>query len=76
LLLVGSAFVLLGIMHQLDTSTLGMVGGLLRVAFLLLGAGALLLGITAVRIERTVCPAVSAARLILADSATPPFMVR
>jgi hypothetical protein len=45
-LLVGSAFLLLGVVNQLDASTLGMAAGLLvRVAFLLIGAGALLLGV-------------------------------
>ena len=45
-LLVGSAFLLLGISNPLDASTLGMVVGLLvRVAFLLFGVGALLLGV-------------------------------
>jgi hypothetical protein len=45
-LLVGSAFLLLGIVHPPDTWPLGMVEGLVSVAFLLLGAGALLFGIT------------------------------
>jgi hypothetical protein len=45
-LLAGSTCLLLGIMDPLDAWALGMVEGLLvRVAFLLLGAGALLLGI-------------------------------
>jgi hypothetical protein len=45
-LLVGSAFLLLGIAHPPDAWTLNMVAGLLvRVAFLLLGVGALLLGV-------------------------------
>jgi hypothetical protein len=43
-LLVGSAFLLLGVANPLDTSTLGMVAGLLvRVALLLGGVAALLL---------------------------------
>jgi hypothetical protein len=45
-LLVASAFMLLGVANPPDTSTLGVVGGLLvKVAFLLLGIAALLLGI-------------------------------
>jgi hypothetical protein len=45
-LLVGSAFLLLGVGNPVDASTLGMVAGLLvRVALLLLGAAALLLGV-------------------------------
>jgi hypothetical protein len=45
-LLVGSAFLLLGIANPPAAWTLGMVGGLLvRVAFLLLGVAALLLGV-------------------------------
>jgi hypothetical protein len=45
-LLVGSAFLLLGVANPLDASTLGVVAGLLlRVAFMMLGAGALLLGV-------------------------------
>jgi hypothetical protein len=45
-LLVGSAFLLLGIAHPPDAWTLNMVAGLLvRVAFLLFGVGALLLGV-------------------------------
>jgi hypothetical protein len=44
--LVGSAFLLLGVANPLDAWKLGMVEGLLRVAFLALGVGALLLGIT------------------------------
>jgi hypothetical protein len=45
-LLVGSAFLLLGIANPPDAWTLGMVVGLLaRVAFLLLGVAALLLGV-------------------------------
>ena len=51
-LLVGSAFLLLGIANPLDAWTLGMVAGLLvRVAFLLLGVAALLLGV-AVLLDR------------------------
>ena len=47
-LLLGSAFVLLGVANPPDAWTLGMVAGLLvRVAFLLLGVGALLLGVAA-----------------------------
>lgn len=42
-LLVGSAFLLLGIAHPPDAWTLNMVAG--RVACLLLGVGALLLGV-------------------------------
>jgi hypothetical protein len=45
-LLVGSAFLLLGVANRPDPSTLGMVAGLMvRVAFLLLGVAALLLGV-------------------------------
>src|SRR5215217_4952766 len=45
-LLVGSAFLLLGVAKPPDAWTLGMVAGLLvRVAFLLLGVAALLLGV-------------------------------
>jgi hypothetical protein len=44
--LVGLAFLLLGVANPLDAWKLGMVEGLLRVAFLALGVGALLLGIT------------------------------
>jgi hypothetical protein len=45
-LLVGSAFLLLGIANPPDAWTLGMVGGLVvRAAFLLLGVAALLLGV-------------------------------
>lgn len=45
-LLVGSAFLLLGMAHPPDVWTLSMVAGLLvKVAFLLLGVAALLLGI-------------------------------
>jgi hypothetical protein len=40
--LVGSAFLLLGVANPLDAWKLGMVEGLLRVAFLALGVGALL----------------------------------
>ena len=58
-LLVGSAFLLLGVVNPLDASTLGMVAGLLiRVAFLLLGAGALLLGV-AVLLDRWTLVAIS-----------------
>ena len=47
-LLVGSAFLLLGVANPLPASTLGMVAGLLvRVAFGLLGVAALLLGVAA-----------------------------
>jgi hypothetical protein len=45
-LFVGSAFLLLGIANPLDVQTLGMVEGLVRVAFLLAGVGALLLTVT------------------------------
>ncbi len=45
-LLVGSAFLLLGVANPLDAWTLGTVQGLVMVAFLALGVGALLLGIT------------------------------
>jgi hypothetical protein len=44
--LVGSVFLLLGVAHPLDAWKLGTVESLLRVAFLALGVGALLLGIT------------------------------
>jgi hypothetical protein len=45
-LLVGSAFLLLGISNPLDTSTLGMIASwLVRIAFLLVGGAALLLGV-------------------------------
>jgi hypothetical protein len=51
-LLVGSAFLLLGIANAPDAWTLGMAGGLvLRAAFLLLGVAALLLG-TAFLLDR------------------------
>jgi hypothetical protein len=43
--LVGSVFLLLGVAHPLDAWKLGTVESLLRVAFLALGVGALLLGI-------------------------------
>ena len=47
-LLLGLAFVLLGVANPLEARTPGVVAGLLvRVAFLLLGIGALLLGTTA-----------------------------
>jgi hypothetical protein len=45
-LLVGSAFLLLGMANSLDAWKLGMVEGLVGVAFLPLGVGALLLGVT------------------------------
>ena len=45
-LLVGSALLLLGFENPLDVWKLGMVEGLVRVAFLPLGVGALLLGVT------------------------------
>ena len=45
-LLVGSAFLLLGVANPLDAWKLGTVQGLVMVAFLALGVGALLLGIT------------------------------
>jgi hypothetical protein len=51
-LLVGSAFLLLGVANPLDASTLGMVASwLVRAAFLLLGVAALLLGV-AVLLDR------------------------
>jgi hypothetical protein len=50
-LLVGSASPLLGMMNPLDAWRLGIVEGLIRVAFLLLGVGALLLGV-AVLLDR------------------------
>jgi hypothetical protein len=46
-LLLGLAFVLLGVANPLDARTPGMVEGLVRVAFLLIGVGALLLGVAA-----------------------------
>ena len=45
-MLVGSALLLLGVANPLDAWKLGMVDGLVRVAFLPLGVGALLLGVT------------------------------
>jgi hypothetical protein len=50
-LLVGSAFLLLGVADPLDAWKLGMVEGLVRVAFLPLGVAALLLGV-AVLLDR------------------------
>jgi hypothetical protein len=56
-LLVGSAFLLLGISNPLDTSTLGMIAGLLvRVAFLLAGVAAFLDGWTVVGVALLLGP--------------------
>src|SRR5829696_6267455 len=47
-LLVGSAFLLLGISNPLDTSTLGMIAGwLVRIPFVLFGVAAVLAGVAA-----------------------------
>src|SRR5215217_2060107 len=67
-LLVGSAFPLLGIMNPLDAWRLGMVEGLIRVAFLLLGVGALLLGV-AVLLDRW--PLVGVPSLLFGIAALP-----
>ena len=67
-MLVGSAFPLLGIMNPPDAWTLGMVEGLIRVAFLLLGVGALLLGV-AVLLDRW--PLVGVPSLLFGIAALP-----